>query len=267
MTSTADTGLADATISALRSTHDQLAAVVAGLDDAQLLLPSGASEWSVAQVLSHLGSGAEIGRATLRAATGEADPPGDGFNQSVWDRWNGMSPREQADGFLAADEALVTAFEALAPERRSTLEVPLGFLPAPLPIASYAGMRLNEAAQHSWDARVGLDDGAAIPDDTAALLVEHLAGGLGFLLGFSTRPAELAAPAVVALDGLPHALTVDDTVALVPAGGTPTAALTGSPDAVARLFSGRLTPRWTPDGVSVTGSVTLDDLRRVFPGY
>jgi hypothetical protein len=53
----------------------------------------------------------------------------------------------------------------------------------------------------------------------------------------------------------------------VPAGGTHSAALNGSPDAVARLFSGRLTPRWTPTGVSVTGSVTLHDLRRVFPGY
>ena len=86
------TPTADATISALRSTHDELAAVVRGLTDEQLLAPSGASEWPVAQVLSHLGSGAEIGLATLRAATGEGEAPGDGFNQSVWDRWNAMSP-------------------------------------------------------------------------------------------------------------------------------------------------------------------------------
>ena len=65
------TATADATISALRSTHDELAAVVRDLDDEQLLAPSGASEWPVAQVLSHLGSGAEIGLATLRAATGD----------------------------------------------------------------------------------------------------------------------------------------------------------------------------------------------------
>jgi hypothetical protein len=42
------TSTADATISALRSTHDELAAVVRGLTDEQLLDPSGASEWPVA---------------------------------------------------------------------------------------------------------------------------------------------------------------------------------------------------------------------------
>ena len=45
-------------------------------------------------------------------------------------------------------------------------------------------MRLNEAAQHSWDVRVAHDDDAAIADDTASLVVEHYATGLGFLLGF-----------------------------------------------------------------------------------
>ena len=173
------TPTADATISALRSTHDELAAVVRGLSDEQLLAPSGAAQWPVAQVLSHLGSGAEIGRATLRAATGAGEAPGDGFNQSVWDRWNALSPREQADAFLTADDALVATFEALTPEQRSDLQVDLGFLPAPLPLASYAGMRLNEAAQHSWDVRVAFDDHAAIDDGTSRLLVDHLGNGLG----------------------------------------------------------------------------------------
>jgi len=101
------TPTADATISALRSTHDELAAVVRGLSDEQLLAPSGATEWPVAQVLSHLGSGAEIGLASLRAATDAGEAPGDGFNQSVWDRWNAMTPREQAEAFLwvCSDEA------------------------------------------------------------------------------------------------------------------------------------------------------------------
>lgn len=63
MTSTADAG-----IDALRSTHDGLVAVVRDLSDEQLVAPSGATEWTVAQVLSHLGSGAEISAATLRSA-------------------------------------------------------------------------------------------------------------------------------------------------------------------------------------------------------
>ena len=71
------------------------------------------------------------------------------------------------------------------------------------------------------------------------------------------------------LGDLDHALSVTDSVALVAANGgsAPTATLVGPADAVARLISGRLTPRWTPEGVSVSGNVDLDDLRRVFPGY
>lgn len=56
------TDLADRTIAALRAHHDELAAVVAGLSDEQLTAPSGSADWKVADVLSHLGSGAEITR-------------------------------------------------------------------------------------------------------------------------------------------------------------------------------------------------------------
>ena len=261
------TPTADASIAALRSTHDELAAVVRGLTEEQLLAPSGAAEWPVAQVLSHLGSGAEISRATLRAATGAGEAPGDGFNQSVWDRWNALSPRGQADAFLTADDALVATFEALTPEQRSDLQVDLGFLPAPLPLASYAGMRLNEAAQHSWDVRVAFDDHAAIDDGTSRLLVGHLGNGLAFLVGFTGKADVVAEPTQVDLGDLDLALSVTDSVALVPAGGDVTASFIGPADAVARLLSGRLTPRWTPDGVAVSGNVGLDDLRAVFPGY
>ena len=70
----------------------------------QLSRQSGATEWSVAQVLSHLGSGAEIALARLApAVAGEAVPEID--NQSVWDRWNAMSPEEQASRVRRATTA------------------------------------------------------------------------------------------------------------------------------------------------------------------
>ena len=47
-------------ISALRNSHDRLRAAVEPLTREQLEQRSYASEWSVAQVLSHLGSQAEI---------------------------------------------------------------------------------------------------------------------------------------------------------------------------------------------------------------
>ena len=261
------TTLADRTIAALRATQDDMAALVPGLTDEQLAGPSGASEWTLAQVLSHLGSGAEIALATLETALTAGTAPGPGFNEGVWDRWNAASPREQATNFLDHDARLVAAFEALTSEQRTTAQVDLGFLPAPLPLASYAGMRLNETAQHSWDVRVAFDPSAAIPADVAAVLAEHLAGGLSFLVGFIGKADALAGPAVVDIEGSGYGLVVTDTVAVVTGPAEPTATFTGPLEAAIRLIGGRLGPASTPESVKVTGVVTLDDLRRVFPGY
>jgi len=263
------TSLSDRTILALRSTHDELAAVVAGLSNEELTGHSGASEWSLAQVLSHLGSGAEISLATLRSAAAVAAAPGPGqdLNQHVWDRWNALTPRDQAAGFLAADEDLITALEALTAEQSRTLRIEVGFMPAPLALATYAGMRLNEAAQHSWDVRVALDPGAAISGQTAALLAEHFATDLSFLLGFTGKADALAHPALVDLHGSGFALDIADAVSVTTTAPRPTATFTGPLEAAVRLLAGRLTTRHTPDNVEVTGNITLDDLRRVFPGY
>jgi uncharacterized protein (TIGR03083 family) len=261
------TSLADRTIAALRSTHDDLAAVVPGLSDEQLTGPSGASEWSVAQVLSHLGSGSEIGLASLRAAVDGTPAPGADFNPSVWDRWNAMAPRDQADGFRTHDAALVSAYEALTAEQRETVQVDLGFLPAPLRIASVAGMRLNETAQHTWDVLVALDPAAAIPEDVALLLTEHFAGDLAFLTGFIGKAGALATPAVVEIKGSDLGIVIADGVSLGRGVTDATATFVGPYDAVIRLIGGRLTPAHTPAGVEVEGAVTLDDLRAVFPGF
>ena len=261
------TTLADRTIAALRTTHDDLVALVPGVTDEQLTGPSGAAEWTVAQVLSHLGSGAEIGLATLESALGTGPATGPGFNESVWDRWNALGPREQAANFLDHDARLVAAFEALTAEERTTTQVDLGFLPAPLSLASYAGMRLNETALHSWDVRVALDPAATVPAEVAAVLAEHLVGDLGFLVGFIGKADALTEPAVVDIDGSGYGIVVAARVAVVTGPTDPTATFTGPLEAAVRLVGGRLRPATTPDGVTVTGGVSLDDLRRVFPGY
>lgn len=261
------TSLADRTIAALRARHLELASVVTGLSDDQLESRSGASEWNVAQVLSHLGSGAEITLAGLRASVDGTPRPDDAFNHSVWDRWNGLGAREQADGSLEHDERLVAALEELTAEQRETVAVDVGFLPAPLSLASFAGMRLSELTQHSWDARVAFDPAAILDPDVAEVLVEHLSGGLGFVLGFAGKADALAEPAVVAVQGTDVAIRIDGTVGLETSPAEATATFRGDLEAVVRLVAGRLTPSYTPADVEVTGNVTLDDLRRVFPGY
>ena len=110
---------ADATIAALRSGFDELAALVSGFGDDELAHPSGAAEWDVSQVLSHLGSGAEIAQNTLQVSLEGKPNPGMDFNRPVWARYDGASPRERAEWFLRANEALTQSYESLSEETRA----------------------------------------------------------------------------------------------------------------------------------------------------
>jgi uncharacterized protein (TIGR03083 family) len=261
------TSLADRTIAALRATHDDLATRVATLTGDQLTGPSGAAEWPVAQVLSHLGSGAEIGLAGYRAAVAGEPAPAQDLNQGVWDRWNAMTPESQAAGFVEHDARLVEFLEGLTAEQREELRIDLGFMPDPLSLGAVTGMRLNEAALHGWDVRVGLDPEATLTDEQAALLAEHFSGSLGFLLGFVGKAEALTEPAVVDIQGSGFTIVVAEGVGLTESGDGTTATFTGPLESAIRLLAGRLTPQHTAAGVAVSGNVTLDDLRAVFPGY
>jgi len=259
--------LAARTIEALRVEHDALTDFVTALDDDRLAGPSGASEWPVAQVLSHLGSGSEIALAGLKAALGQAEEPGDEFNHSVWDRWDAMSPAVQRDGFIERGGVLVEALEALTDEQQASLEVPVGFAPMPLSLAAFAGMRLNEVAHHSWDVRVSADPGAGLLDSSTPVVLDHMAGDLAYLLGFLGKADRLGERVVLAIGGTGHTLVIDHGVGIGSGDDEATATFDGPVEAALRLVSGRLGPSYTPAGVSVTGNVTLDQLCEVFPGF
>ena len=259
--------LASRTIDALRYEHDTLAGLVPTFTTEQLNGHSGASEWSVAQVLSHLGSGSEISLASLLTALGERDAPDGGFNSSVWDRWDAMTPTEQRAGFLEHDRVLVEALEALTPDQHSSLEVPIGFRPTPLTVAGFAGLRLGEVAHHSWDVRVAVDTEAELLDTSAAVLPEHLSGDLSFMLGFLGKADRLAERVVLSVADSGYNIVVADRVTLESAPGEATATFSGALEAALRLITGRLGPAYTPTNVSVTGNISLDELRTVFPGY
>ncbi|GAB3440696.1 maleylpyruvate isomerase family mycothiol-dependent enzyme [Actinophytocola sediminis] len=254
--------LVDRTIAALRSEHDTLAGLATTFTDDQLAATSGAEEWTVAQVLSHLGSGAEIGRAPIASAAGETVAVED--NQTIWARWDASAPRTQAEGFLEHNGRWLDLVEALTPEQRSSLTVDLGFLPEPVPLLTALGMRLSEVANHSWDVRVAVDPSAGVDADSAAVLVDLLAGPMGFLLGFLAKPAELPDPVSVAIPGA--GLVIDDAVTVVDHLESPSATFNGPAEAFVRLVSGRLKAPYA-NGVTVEGGVTLDELRRVFPGF
>lgn len=245
--------LLDRALEALRAEHDTLAALLP-LSDDQLATQSGAAEWTVAAALSHLGSGAEIGRRAIASAAGE--PVTDETNEQIWARWNGSAPADQAAAFLEHD----AAYLATVADVPDSLVVDVGFLPEPVPLIVPVAMRLNEVANHSWDVRVGLDPSAEVLASSASVLVELFEGPLSFLLGFAAKPDAVSSAVRLAVpDG---GVVIDGGVSVVSSLPDPTATLSGAPGATVRLLSGRLR-----DGDSVSGNVTPDELRAVFPGY
>jgi uncharacterized protein (TIGR03083 family) len=261
------TSLADRTIAALRADRDTLASLAADLTEDRLTGPSAATRWSLAHVLSHLGSGSEITLAQLRAALDGEDQPSQDFESSVWDRWNAWGPVEQRDMYLKHSAEMVSAFEALDADQRERVRVPRAFAPAPLPVVAFGGMRLSEAALHGWDVRVALTPTAGLADESAQVLVELFDGPLGFLLGFIGRADRIAGPGLLDLAGSGFGVTIRDSVTLVSPVQNPTATFTGPLEAAIRLFAGRLGPEYTPADVQVTGNISIDQLRAVFPGY
>ncbi|MDT4990784.1 MAG: hypothetical protein QOH97_676 [Actinoplanes sp.] len=262
------TNLADQVIAALRSGHDDLGAYAGKLDESGLTGPSGATEWDVSHVLSHLGSGAEISLATLeQAITGGGALPG-GFNQGVWDRWNAMGPVEHRDSFLAANERLVERYESLDRAARDELRIDLGFLPAPVSVAAAGQLRLSEFTLHTWDVKVGAEPGTTLASPAVPLLQDALVPLLRWIAKPETlpgRPVHLA----VELSDPPGAygLLLGDSVALGDRPEVADGVLTAPAEAWLRLLTGRLAAAYTPAPVQISGPVTLDDLRRVFPGF
>jgi uncharacterized protein (TIGR03083 family) len=260
---------ADKTIKALRSGHDDLAALVRGFTANELAGPSGASEWDISQVLSHLGSGAEINLATLEGALNGTGSPGGEFNQGVWARWDAMSREDRAKGFLDASESLVRRYEGLDERTRETLRVDLGFLPEPVDLATAAGLRLNEFTMHTWDVKVVSDPAATLAPEATPLLFDWAT----MLIGFLGKATELDGwPATIAVNTtspeLSFGLDVGEKVALVDAPDSPDAVLTAPAEWWLRLLAGRHAPEHTPATVTLAhDTITLDDLRRLFPGF
>src|ERR1700747_2975378 len=100
-------------IDALRHSHERLRAVAGPLEADQLRRQSYVAEWSIAQVLSHIGSQAEIFGLFLDAGLSGQDPPGSEAFGPIWESWNGKSRQDQAADALRADEALIERLESL----------------------------------------------------------------------------------------------------------------------------------------------------------
>jgi uncharacterized protein (TIGR03083 family) len=264
-------------IATLRESHDNLESLVRPLTPEQVRGKSYCRDWSVAQVLSHLGSGAEIALMMLPGALGEAEPVSRDAFPAVWDKWNAKSPDEQAADGLVSDDKHVRALEALTDEQLAAISMDF-FGMMQLDAVGVVRMRLGEHVMHTWDVAVAADPAATVQADAVAMLIDNVPQFLAPRLG---KP--LAEPFSVRITtaepGRDYLLTSGESVAVTDwpgegdgdgdgeAGdgdGVPHVRMPA--EALLRLAYGRLDAARTPSSVSADPD-TLDKLRTIFPGF
>ena len=252
----------DPWIGALRHSHDRLQALVGPLDLGQLEQRSYASEWSIAQVLSHLGSGAEIFGLFLQAGLTGQEPPGRDTFVPIWNAWNAKDPHAMAADALRSDEATLERFESLGPEQKTGLR--LHVFGMDMDVTGLARMRVSEHAIHSWDVAVALDPSATVAPDAVGLLIDTV----GQLVARSVKPdGKERRIRVSTSDPERHfVLETGEAVSLTESDGEEGLPELRLPaEAFVRLVYGRLGPAHTPP--VETDGVDLDELRQLFPGF
>jgi len=251
-------------LAAVRGSHDRLAGIVAALDAGELERPSACAQWTVAQVLSHLGSQAEIFSLFVDAGAAGVDaPPRDAFGP-IWDAWNARSPQDQATDSISANEVLVSRLEML--DDVSLRGFRLELFGRTLDADGLLRMRLSEHSVHTWDVEVAFDATAVVAGDAVDLLID----GLGETASRSGRaPAEpLRASVSTSSPARRFTLVTADDVRLEPAGATDEERSIALPaEVLLRLVYGRLGDDQPARGPVTSSGVELADLRQIFEGY
>lgn len=247
---------------ALRQSQDRLAVIASPLTSQQLRGPSYDTEWNIAQVLSHLGSQAELFEGWLTAAIEGTEPPPRESMQPVWDAWNASDPDEQSRDWLSYNERLVEHFERLSEAQLAGIHLSLFGMELDAP--NLVRLRLSEHAVHTWDIADALDPSAEVIPEGVALLIDTLRNSMGRAGKPQGRQLRLAVRTTDPEQRF--LLRVDEAVELTETSDPGTENELRIPaEAFLRLVYGRLDPDHTPHH-EMTGDVSLDDLRRIFPG-
>lgn len=256
----------DARLTAMHSVSRRLGSTVGGLSGEQLLSPSFADGWSLAQVLVHLGTGAQLCTAAVRRGlTGDLTRPSREEIADVSEQWISLRPTAQRDAWQEAESGLLRLLDSLDAGVRASVTVP--YFTGPVGFTDFTGYWLSEQSVHTWDVAVGLDGTATIPAPEVALLWDRIDmvasrsrdGDTLTRLGPRQIAVELTDPERLLC------LSLGSELHILPCEGAgPSGAVSGSAEAVLRLVYGRNRPQ---DGVSARDGVTLDDLRALFPGY
>jgi uncharacterized protein (TIGR03083 family) len=246
-------------LAALHTSVGRLRRVVGGLQPGQIRQSAYPSDWTIADTLSHLGSGAVILQRGFEDSLG-GRPTDDRFSQSVWDEWNAKPPEDQAAEALVADGALLESLESSTAGQRRDFSFVVG--PMQLDFDGFVGLRLSEHVVHTWDVEVAVDPAVGLAEEAVPVMIDRL----GLVAGFAGQPIGLDAVVHVELHRPERRLTVvlaPDSVRLDVAGPGAHPDLVLPAEAFIRLVYGRLDPEHTPPD---TEGAELDRLRQAFPG-
>jgi uncharacterized protein (TIGR03083 family) len=177
-----------------------------------------------------------------------------------------MSPQEKVANFVTASGALVAELESMTDADLDAKKLNLGFLPMPVDIGFFAGMRLTELALHGWDVDVALDRTAQVDEALVPFVLDRLPGYASFL----AKPGDTSGVVSLTVTDPSRAFTLrlakDATGLDEGLSADATTRVSMPAEAFARLLAGRLAAEHTPASVMVDGSLSLDDLRSIFPG-
>ena len=250
----------------LRASHRRLENAIRPLSEADIAGPSYCTDWSTAQVLSHIGSGAEVFGLLLDAGLAGAGSPGREEFSKIWDVWNAMSPTDQARNSLIADEAFLDRVASVPGAELDAMRMTL--FGGPADATRLLQMRLSEHAIHTWDVVVIRDQDADLSPDAVAWMIDRLEP-LAARSG-KTDGGSLEVDITTTDPDREFRLSVADAVTLLAAesGSTqPATAKVHMPaSALVQLVYGRLDPRHTPPTVTTEG-IDADTLRSIFPGF
>lgn len=250
---------------AVRHSHERLVSLVAELGPGDLARASACGDWCVAQVLSHLGSQAEIFSLFVDAGLSGNDPPSRGAFGPIWDIWNTRTPRDQATESRKSNEALVSRLEGLDPETLGVFR--LEVFGRSLDAAGLLRMRLSEHAVHTWDIASAFDPSAVVAEDAVALLL----AGLGETVARSAvAPGEpLDATVITTAPDRRFSLRSRDSVVLEQTGGatvtSPSIEMTA--EAFLRLVYGRLDDNHPTRRPVHANGISIAELTTMFPGF
>ena len=256
-------------IATLRRSHDNLVRIAGPMTPEEVRAQSYCRDWTNAQVLSHLGSGAEIALMGLPGALGEGPPVSRDAFPAVWDTWNAKSPDDQAADALASDERHVQRLEELSDEELAAAR--LDFLGMQLDATGIIRLRLGEHVLHTWDLAVMQDPDATVQADAVELLIDNVPQFLAPRLG-KPLPEAFRVRITTTEPARDYLLTSAESVRVVNWPGAEAETEGEVPhvempaEALLRLSYGRLDAAHTPASVSGDPDV-LDKLRTIFPGF